>query len=69
MTLKPGDEITIVTTLSYTGRVKRMRVVYRQDRTDGSIEVYDPRTGHLRIFSHSEVERQHRKHKLDGRRT
>jgi hypothetical protein len=62
----PGDELT-VQLASLTGKVKKLRVVFRQVRErDGSLECWDPEAGHVRNFRPEAVALKHRKKKVYG---
>ena len=68
MTLVEGDEITIKVVNPYTGNTRRLRAIFQHVREkDGSLEVYDPRTGHIRNYRPEAVVMKHRKKKF-GRR-
>lgn len=69
MTLAIGDEITIEVVSAYTGKRKKLRAVFQRVREqDGTLEVYDPSTGHIRNFRPEAVVTKHRKKKLRGKR-
>lgn len=65
MTLAVGDEITIQVVNQYSGKVRKLRTVFQRVREeDGSLEVYDPRTGHIRNYRPEAVVMKHRKKKF-----
>lgn len=64
MTLAMGDEITVEVTSPYSNKTRKLRTVFQRVRPqDGSLEVYDPKSGHIRNFRPEAIVVKHRKKK------
>lgn len=67
--LAHGDEITVEVVSPFTGRTRKLRAVFQRIREqDGTMEVYDPKSGHIRNFRPDALLTKHRKKKFTKRR-